>query len=542
MGYFPYSVLLFVTGRYDIDLAERNACRYPFVQQGCTMNVTNDAMTVAEPRASGVVPTQEGHYYGGQWHDPIAGRYFDTLNPATQDVLGRVADGDADDVDRAVNAAHDAWDEWRHFPIFERAALLREAAQVLRSHEKELAMIDALNCGNPVREMVGDVQAAALLMDYFAGLIPEIKGETIPMNDGSFNYTVRESLGVVARIYPSNHPLLFAASRIAAALAAGNTVVIKPPEQAPLSSMRMMELLGPLFPPGVLNCVNGGRGVGAALVEHPRVVKIGLTGGEAAGQAVLRGAAEQIKPVLLELGGKNALIVYPDADLPQAVTGAVKGMNLLWAGQSCGSTSRIFVHESLYNSFLEQFVAAVNAAHTPGLPENEQTTMGCLGSRAAFEKTMFYIDAGIEDGARLLCGGRRCGAPELARGWFVEPTVFADVTPSMRIARDEIFGPIVAIGKWTDAGQMMSEVNALDYGLTCSIWTNDLNTAISAAARVEAGFIWINGSSRHFAGAPFGGYKRSGLGREECLEELLSYTQVKNVNVNVTTQGIPARG
>lgn len=504
------------------------------------MNVTGTATAQASQRP-GVLPENEGHFYGGQWHEPVSGRYLESVNPATQEVLARFADGCPEDVERCVRAAAEARQSWRQWPLFERAKLLRQAAERLRAHRKELALIDALDCGNPVKEMVGDVLAAATMLEYFAGLIPEIKGETIPLHDGSFNYTLREPLGVVARIYPSNHPLLFAASRIAAPLAAGNTVVIKPPEAAPLSSLRMMELLGPLFPPGVLNCLNGGRDAGAALVEHPDIATVALTGGEAAGQAVLRASAEQIKPALLELGGKNALIVYPDADLDQAVKGAVRGMNLLWAGQSCGSTSRILVHESLYDDFLEQFVAAVNAAHVPGLPEREETTMGCLGSRGAYEKTLHYIQAGIEDGARLLTGGKRSDDPELARGWFVEPTVFADVTPDMRIAREEIFGPVVAIGKWANAEQMIADVNALDYGLTCSIWTNDLNTALSTAARVEAGYVWVNGSSNHFPGAPFGGYKRSGIGREECLEELLSYTQVKNVNVNVTAQGALAR-
>ncbi|GAA4336816.1 aldehyde dehydrogenase family protein [Pigmentiphaga soli] len=477
------------------------------------------------------MPAHDGHFYGGQWRAPLAGRYFDVVNPATQAVLGRVADGCAQDADAAMRAARAAFPAWRALPIFRRAAILRQAAEVLRAHDKELALLDALNCGNPVSEMVHDVHASAAMLEYFAGLIPELKGDTIPMNNGSFDFTLREPLGVVVRIYPSNHPLLFAASRIAAALAAGNTVVIKPPEQAPLSSIRMMELLGEVFPAGVLNCVNGGRDTGAALVSHPLVAKIALTGGENAGKAVLRAAAEQIKPALLELGGKNALLVYPDADLEAAVGGAVRGMNFLWAGQSCGSTSRIYVHEDLYDAFVDKLAQGIAAAHKPGLPEDPETTMGCLGSKAAFDKTMHYIDAALQEGARLVTGGKRPDDPALAKGWFVEPTVFADVRSDMRVAREEIFGPVVVVIRWRDEGAMMEEVNALDYGLTCSIWTRDLDTALNAAHRVEAGYVWINGSSSHAIGAPFGGYKRSGLGREECLEELLAFTQVKNVNV-----------
>jgi betaine-aldehyde dehydrogenase len=485
----------------------------------------------AQSKTSSVVPENQGHYYQGQWQVPADARLLDAINPATQAVLGQFINGSVDDVDAAVRAAHAAFPAWRATPIFKRAEILRAAAAVLREHDKELALLDALNCGNPVAEMVHDVHAAATMLEYFAGLIPELKGDTIPMNNGSFNFTIREPLGVVARIYPSNHPLLFAASRIAAALAAGNTVVIKPPEQAPLSSIRMMELIGGIFPAGVLNCVNGDRATGAALVTHPLVAKVALTGSENAGRAVLHAVADQIKPALLELGGKNALIVYPDADLDAAINGAVRGMNFLWAGQSCGSTSRVYVHESLYDTFVAQYAERVRQAHKPGLPDDPKTTMGCLGHKFAFDKTMSYIESALAEGARLVTGGRRPDDPLLANGWFVEPTVFADVTSDMRVAREEIFGPVVVVIRWSDEDTLMQEVNALELGLTCSIWTRDLNTAIAAAHRVQAGYIWINGSSSHAIGAPFGGYKRSGLGREECLEELYEFTQIKNVNV-----------
>ncbi|WP_299450388.1 aldehyde dehydrogenase family protein [uncultured Pigmentiphaga sp.] len=478
-----------------------------------------------------VIPRASGHFYDGRWHASASGRSFAVVNPATQALLGTVSNASAEDVHAAVESARKAFPSWRRLPIFERAALLRKAAAALREHDRELALLDALNCGNPVSEMVHDVHAAAAMLEYFAGLIPEIKGDTIPMNNGSFNFTVREPLGVVARIYPSNHPLLFAGSRIAAPLAAGNTVVVKPPEQAPLSSIRMMELFADIFPAGVLNCVNGDRDAGAALVSHPLVAKVALTGGEQAGKAVLHAAADQIKPTLLELGGKNALVVYPDADMEAAVSGAVRGMNFLWAGQSCGSTSRVYVHESIHDAFLERFVAGISAAHRPGLPEDPATTMGCLGHKNAFDKTMYYIETALAEGARLVLGGKRPDDPRLANGWFVEPTVFADVRSDMRVAQEEIFGPVVVVIKWSDEDKLIEEVNALNYGLTCSIWTRDLDTAIAAAHRVEAGYVWINGSSSHAIGAPFGGYKRSGLGREECLEELFEFTQVKNINI-----------
>ena len=451
--------------------------------------------------------------------------------PITGGTIAAVGRAEPADVDAAVRSAREGFVTWCDTLPLERARILRSVGAILRAHAEELALLDAIDCGNPVAEMSSDIMVAAALFDFFAGLVTELKGDSIPMGPEAINFTVREPLGVVARIVAFNHPFLFAAGKMAAPLAAGNTVVVKPPEQAPLSSIRMMELFADIFPAGVLNCVNGDRDAGAALVSHPLVAKVALTGGEQAGKAVLHAAADQIKPTLLELGGKNALVVYPDADMEAAVSGAVRGMNFLWAGQSCGSTSRVYVHESIHDAFLERFVAGISAAHRPGLPEDPATTMGCLGHKNAFDKTMYYIETALAEGARLVLGGKRPDDPRLANGWFVEPTVFADVRSDMRVAQEEIFGPVVVVIKWSDEDKLIEEVNALNYGLTCSIWTRDLDTAIAAAHRVEAGYVWINGSSSHAIGAPFGGYKRSGLGREECLEELFEFTQVKNINI-----------
>ncbi len=480
-----------------------------------------------------MLPEKRQLFYGGAWAEPASGVFTETLNPATGESLGPVAEGDSEDVDRAVRSAHQAFPAYRKTPPLERAKMLRDAGTIIRRNAKDIAFIDAADCGNPVREMINDVNIAANVLDYFAGLVCEIKGHTLPMAKPSLNFTLREPYGVCARIYPSNHPFMFAAAKIAAPLAAGNTVVIKPPEQAPLSSLRLMELLESIFPPGVLNCVTGAKDAGAALARHPLVAKVALTGSVGAGKAVMGGAADTLKKLVLELGGKNALIVYPDADLKKAAAGAVRGMNFLWCGQSCGSTSRLFIHESIHDEVLAAVVDGIKSGHTPGLPTEMETTMGCLASQSGYDKTLQYIEYGKQDGARLILGGKRPEDPKLAGGYFVEPTVFADVQPHMRIAQDEIFGPVLSVLKWSDEDTLFDAVNGVEYGLTCSIWTRDLETALQAAERVEAGYVWINGSSTHFIGAPFGGYKQSGVGREECLEELLDYTQVKNVNVTL---------
>ena len=315
--------------------------------------------------ASVVFPDQRGLYYGGAWHDQ--GEWHETFSPATGQSLGRVAWAGAAEVDAAVRAAQEGFRTWRAVKPLERARILREAATIIRTNGRELALIDAADCGNPVAEMVRDAEAAAANIDYFAGLVLEMKGDTIPMGPGTLNYTLREPLGVIVRINAYNHPFMFAAMRAGAPLAAGNSVIVKPPEQAPLSSLRLAELIGPLFPPGVFNVVAGGRACGEALVAHPGVAKVGLIGSVPTGRAILRGAAETMKKVGLELGGKNPLIAYPDADPAKVAAGVVRGMNFTWCGQSCGSTSRAFLHDSLHDAVLEQVAAQVRAIR-PGLP------------------------------------------------------------------------------------------------------------------------------------------------------------------------------
>jgi betaine-aldehyde dehydrogenase len=478
------------------------------------------------------LPLNRGAYYGGSWHEPISGRLVESIDPGTGRVLGQVSDCGAADVDAAVEAARQGFLTWRATPPLERARKLRRIAVILREQAGELAMIDAANCGNPVREMVGDAMVAAAQMEFFAGFVTEMKGASVPMGPDAVNFSVREPLGVVGRIIPFNHPFMFCAGKSAAPLAAGNAVIVKPPEQAPLSALRLAELIDGVLPPGVFNIVPGGREVGAAIASHPGIAKVALIGSVPTGRAVLKAAADTVKPVMLELGGKNALVAFPDAEPDEVAAAVIAGMNFTWCGQSCGSTSRAFLHADIHDAVVERIKARIGH-FKPGIPTDPETTMGAIVSRAQLERVLAFIAAAREEGARLVTGGRPPSDAALASGFYVEPTVFSDVTQSMRIAREEIFGPVLAVLRWEQEECMLAEVNAVEYGLTCSIWTNDLTTAHRTAAAVEAGYVWINEVGKHFLGAPFGGFKQSGLGREECFEEMLAFTQEKNIHIRI---------
>ena len=475
-------------------------------------------------------------YYGGAWHTPLRGGSFSTLNPATDRHLAEVAEATAEDIDAAVAAAQAGFQVWRAAVPLERARILRNVAEIIRAHGDELAALDAADGGNPVREMRRDAGFAAGAFDFFAGLVTEMKGDSIPMGPDSLNFTVREPLGVVARIVAFNHPFMFTAAKAAAPLAAGNAVIIKPAEQAPLSSLRLAELLDGLLPPGVFNIVPGAQAAGAALCSHPDVAMVTLVGSVPTGRAVMRSAADTIKPVLLELGGKNALIAFPDADPDEVARAVIAGMNFGWCGQSCGSTSRAFLHDSIHDAVLARIETLITA-FVPGLPTDPATTMGALISKAHHAKVMAYIEIAKQEGARLVCGGRRPDSAGLAEGNFILPTVFADVRQDMRIAREEVFGPVLSVLRWTDPAVMLAEVNSVEYGLTCSIWTDDLQSAHRTARDVQAGYVWINDTGKHFLGAPFGGFKQSGIGREECLAELLAFTQEKNIHLRMRARG-----
>ncbi|MCX4817977.1 aldehyde dehydrogenase family protein [Streptomyces sp. NBC_01239] len=470
---------------------------------------------------------------GGELVESAGGAWLDSVDPATEEIIGRVPAGSPEDIGAAVEAASDAFPEWAGKSMQERADILREYGRRLRSEHKRILEIEVRDTGNSVSKLRHDVVAAVRGVEYFAGLGTELKGETIPAGGGSLHYSVREPYGVVGRIVPFNHPILFAA-KFAAPLMAGNCIVIKPSEQSPLSASVLGEIVRDTLPPGVVNIVTGdGRGAGDPLVRHPAVKRISFIGSVPTGLAIQRAAAEvAVKHVSLELGGKNPLIVFPDADPEEVSTAAVAGMNFGWQGQSCGSTSRLLVPDALYSEIVSRVAAKVDAI-VMGDPGDESVQAGPMNSRGQLDKTLRYIDIAHEDGARLVAGGVRPTGPQFERGYWVRPTVFADVTSDMRIFREEVFGPILSIVRYSDVEEAMRLANDVEYGLTASIWTNDLTAAMRAAQRVRAGYVWVNDTSRHFLGTGFGGMNNSGVGREECFDEMLSYTELKTVHVRV---------
>lgn len=461
-----------------------------------------------------------------------AGLWIDSHDPATLEPIGRVPAATAHDVDRAVRAAAKAQIEWAARSVWERAAALRALASAIRARGPEILNLEARDTGNTIGKLQADVQIAAGYLEYFAGLASELKGETIPATAKGLHLTLREPYGIVARIVPFNHPFMFAAAHLAAPLMAGNAVVVKTPETSPLTGSMLGELCQAVLPAGLVNILHGhGMPAGDALVRHPLVRRIGFTGSVATGLAIQRAAAESgVKHVTLELGGKNPFIVFPDADLDRIVEMAVAGMNFSWAGQSCGSTSRLVLHESIHDVVVER-VAARFAALKLGSPLDPTSEMGPVNSARHRDRIMALIDSARAEGARLVTGGGRPRGDSFARGYWVEPTLFADVTPAMRIAQEEVFGPVVCTQRFRSEEEAVAIANGTDFGLTAAVWTRDLPLALRMVRAVQAGTVWINTAGQHFVGTPFGGWKDSGLGGEECLEELFSYSQVKAVHV-----------
>lgn len=468
---------------------------------------------------------------GGEWVESRSGRRYTTLDPSHDEPIADVPDCDADDVEAAVAAARAAFPAWSRLHVDERNRFLLRFADAVRAMANEFGMLDAIDSGNPYMAMVDDAKKGAGLHNFFAGLGMEIKGQTIPTPGGGLNYTRPQPYGVVARIIPFNHAISFAAGKIAAPLVAGNTVVLKVAEQTPLSALLMGKLVREILPPGVVNILTGdGPRCGAPLVSHPDVRRIAFTGGVETGRAIMRSGG--IKSISLELGGKNPLIIYPDVDLDKAAAAAVAGMNFTMVqGQSCGSNSRVFVHRDIHDTLLQKILDRI-AALRIGLAEREDTQMGPLITREHYDRVKGYITTGQKEGASLIFGGRHPAASELARGYFIEPTVFTGVRHGMTIEQEEIFGPVMSIIEWDDEATMLHEVNDSRYGLCANIWTNDISRALRLADAIEAGYIWINGhGGKRFKGAPFGGFKDSGIGREHSLDELMSYCQIKNVNI-----------
>jgi phenylacetaldehyde dehydrogenase len=462
-----------------------------------------------------------------------SGKTFPVYNPATGEVVAQVPEAETEDVDRAVIAARRAFDEgpWtRKMSNSERGQLLWKLADLLQANLEEFAEIESLDNGKPLSvARVADVPLAVDMFRYMAGWATKITGSTLSFSSpGAFHsYTMREPIGVVGQIIPWNFPLLMAAWKLAPALAAGCTVVLKVAEQTPMSGLRLAELFDQAgFPPGVVNILTGyGEGAGAPLAAHPLVDKIAFTGSTEVGKLIVKASAGNLKKVSLELGGKSPAIIFPDADLERAIPGTASAI-FFNQGQCCCAGSRLFVHESVYDKVLQgvsDIAGGINMG--PGL--DPQTGMGPLVSEEQFDKVTAYIDSGVKEGARVAAGGKRHGD----RGYFVQPTVLTNTKPNMKVVREEIFGPVVCAESFSDADldRMAREANDTIYGLAASVWTRDLSTAHKMARRIRSGTVWINCHNVFDASLPFGGYKQSGWGREMGEEVLHNYTEVKAV-------------
>jgi betaine-aldehyde dehydrogenase len=469
---------------------------------------------------------------GGEMVAGEANNWIESLNPANEEKIGEFPAGDGADVNRAVAAAEKAQPAWAALDIKERGKYLKQMAKRIRERGEELLHTEVMDTGNTISKMKGDIEQSAEQLEWYTGLAVEMKGETIPASAKNLHITVREPFGVTARIVPFNHPLSFAARGLAGPLIAGNTVIIKPPETSSLSATLLGEICKEVLPPGVANIVSGnGMPAGDAIVRHPKIKRIAFTGSVPTGMAIQRAAAEGgIKALSLELGGKNPFIVWPDNDPDKVADAAVAGMNFAWAGQSCGSTSRLMLHEDIYQKVLDRVTERV-AEIKLGDPMDPKSQMGPVNSKRHMERVNAMIKSGIDDGAKLMIGGKRPPGKQFERGWWVEPTVFGDVHAQMKIAREEIFGPVISVFSWRDEDAIIELANSLEYGLTGAVWTNDIKRAIKAARRVQSGCVWINGVGNYFNGTPYGGLKNSGIGKESALQELLSYTEEKSIHI-----------
>ena len=460
---------------------------------------------------------------------------FETEHPATNEVMANVPIASSEQVDTAVQAAQRASEEWRKTDVFERREVLEAFADFIDSHEEALTNLEVADNGSTIRRMQYDVGKTTRKIRHMAGIVHEMKGESIPVGDGKHDFTLREPHGVVAGIIPFNHPLMFVAEKIAPAVATGNGVVIKPSEFTSLTALYVGHLVNEFdqFPTGLINIVTGFGETGAALVEHEGVGLISMVGSPPTAKAIMRGASKNLTPLILELGGKNPFIVFPDTDIERTIEGLEKAMALSWQGQSCGSGTRLLIHEDVRDEIVPALVDRIESISV-GDPFDESNKMGSVVSKPQFEKVMGYIEQAKEEGAEVLSGGE--AIDEFDSGYFLRPTVF-DITPDMTIAKEETFGPVLSVMTWSDYDEMVDIANDVVYGLTASIWTNDLNTAHRTVDAIEAGYVWVNQHGTHYLGAPFGGYKQSGIGRKEDLQELLDHTRIKNVNIDFGEEG-----
>ncbi|HAC64358.1 MAG TPA: betaine-aldehyde dehydrogenase [Cyanothece sp. UBA12306] len=483
-----------------------------------------------EPKAK-LGPTQL--LINNQWVESVSGKRFETINPATGEVICDVAEADAADVDRAVQAARQAFirGEWAQLSPTHRGELLYKLADLIEANKEELARLETLDNGKPLNDSLNaDLSLVIACYRYYAGWADKVQGKTIPINGPYFCYTRHEPVGVVGQIIPWNFPLLMQAWKLAPALAMGNTVVMKTAEQTPLSALRVGELiLEAGFPPGVVNLLSGyGPTAGQAIARHHDIDKVAFTGSTEVGHLIMEAAAQtNLKRVTLELGGKSPNIVFADANFDQAIEGAHFSL-FFNQGQCCCAGSRLFVEEKCYDEFVAKSVERARSRRV-GDPFESNTEQGPQVDQEQFNKVMSYIESGQLEGAQMLCGGSRLGD----RGYFIEPTVFADVSDGMKIAQEEIFGPVMSIIKFKDLDEVIERANNTMYGLAAGVWTQDITKVHAIANGVRAGTVWVNCYDVFDAAAPFGGFKQSGIGRELGEYGLQQYTETKTVTIKL---------
>jgi aldehyde dehydrogenase (NAD+) len=492
------------------------------------------ATVLTEPTQIKIPTIQTKMLINNKWVDSVSGKTFDTTNPATGEVLAHVAEADAPDVDLAAKAARKAFHSkapWRKMSASERGKLLTKLADLIEKNADELATLESLDNGKPRHvARTADLPLTIACYRYYAGWADKIQGKTIPINGDYFCYTRHEPVGVVGQIIPWNFPLLMQAWKLAPALACGNTVVLKVAEQTPLSALRVGELIVEAgFPEGVVNILPGyGPTAGAAIARHMDVDKVAFTGSTEVGHLIMKAAAEtNLKRVTLELGGKSPNIVFADADMEQAVEGSHFAL-FFNQGQCCCAGSRAFVEEKVYDEFVERSAERAKR-RTVGNPLDPKTEQGPQVDNDQFNKILSYIEAGKKEGAKLLCGGDRVGD----KGYFVAPTVFGDVQDDMKIAQEEIFGPVMAVMKFKDMDELVERANKTIYGLAAAVWTRDISKAHRIANDVRAGTVWVNCYDVFDAAAPFGGFKQSGIGRELGEYGLQQYSEIKTVTVKL---------